>query len=105
VTLLPFSSAIFPPCDTTSQWVHTLPSPVALPSANPGGMPLALYACASLRNPARSFGNSLKPASFIAPMRCTTELPAHPIGTAIHLPFSVQYSLQTSYQPPYLPPR
>src|SRR5205809_7472262 len=105
MTTLPFSSTILPPCDHTSQCVHTLPSPVALPSANPGGMPLALYAWASLRNPARSLGNSLKPASFMAPMRCTTALPAHPMGTATHLPFSTQYDLHTSYHPPYLPPR
>src|SRR6185295_3630555 len=98
---LPLSSTIFPPCDQTSQWHHTLPSPVALPRANPGGRPLALYACASLRKPARSFGNSLNPASFIVLMRWTTELPAQPIGTATHLPFSMQYDLHTSYQPPY----
>src|SRR5690349_21225704 len=98
---LPLASTILPPCDHTSQWHQTLPSPVALPSAKPGGMPLALYAWASLRNPAVSFGNSLKPASFIAPMRCTIALPAQPMGTAIHLPFSMQYDLHTSYQPPY----
>src|SRR3954465_14435184 len=101
MTTLPLLSTILPPCDHTSQCVQTLPSPVALPSANPGGRPAALYACASLRKPAVSFGNSWKPAFCIALMRCTTALPAQPIGTAIHLFFSTQYDLQTSYQPPY----
>src|SRR5437763_9271894 len=105
MTTLPLLSTILPPCDHTSQWVHTLPSPVALPSAKPGGRPAALYAWASFRNPAVSLGNSSKPAFFMAPMRCTTALPAQPMGTAIHLFFSTQYDLHTSYQPPYLPPR
>src|SRR5262249_52143054 len=100
MTTLFFSSTILPPCDQTSQWVQVLPSPVALPSANPGGRPFAFRPWQSFRNPGRSFGNSSNPAAFIALMRYGSALPAHPMGTAIHLPLWVQYDLQTSYQPP-----
>src|SRR5262245_35459467 len=105
ITTLPFSSTILPPCDHTSQWVQVLPSPVALPSANPGGRPFALRPWHSLRKPGRSFGNVSNPAAFMALMRWTSALPAQPLGTAIHLPLWVQYDLATSYHPPYLPPR
>src|SRR5512139_878174 len=100
MTTLPFSSTILPPWDQTSQCVHTLPSPVALPSAKPAcGRPFALSAWQYLRNDAVSFGNVSKPACFMWLTRCTIELPAQPIGIAIHFFFSVQYALHTSYQP------
>src|SRR5579862_17730 len=105
MTTLPCLSTILPPWDQTSQWHHVLASPVALPSANPTGVPFALSAWHILRNPALSFGKVSKPAAFIWLTRCTRQAPATPMGTATHLPLSVQYSLPTGYQPPYLPPR
>src|SRR6266480_3211728 len=81
-----FSSPILPPNAHTSQWHQEFSSPVALPSANPGGVPFAFSALHSSRKPAVSFGNSLKPAACTWLMRCVKQAPAAPSGTAIHLP-------------------
>src|SRR6185369_4787392 len=45
------SSTSLPPNAQSSQWHHPLASPVALPSAKPGGVPLALRFLHSFRNP------------------------------------------------------
>src|SRR6185295_6440949 len=58
------SSTNLPPKAQSSQWHHPLASPVALPSANPGGVPLFFRFLHSFRNPSVSFGNSLNPAAF-----------------------------------------
>src|SRR5439155_156953 len=77
---------ILPPNAHTSQWHQEFASPVALPSANPGGVPFAFGALHSSRKPAVSFGNSLKPAACTWLMRCVKQAPAAPRGTAMHLP-------------------
>src|SRR6266436_3205207 len=64
MTTLFLSSTILPPWDQMSQCVHELASPVAWPSAKPGGVPFFLSAWHSFRNSAVVFGNSSKPAFF-----------------------------------------
>src|SRR5262249_14895887 len=63
MTTRSFSSTSLAPCDQTSQCVHTLASPTALPSAKPGGVPFSFSARQSLRNPALSLGKALNPAA------------------------------------------
>src|SRR5436190_6449040 len=55
ITTLLFASTSLPPCDHISQ-LHHRPSPVALPSAIPPGVPLACSAFIMARNDAVSFG-------------------------------------------------
>ncbi len=62
MTTLFLASTSLPPCAQTSQCVQ-LESPVALPSANPDGVPLAFSAWHSLRKPAMSRGTLSKPAA------------------------------------------
>src|SRR4249920_2846099 len=59
-TLLSLSTSL-PPNAHTSHWHQVLPSPVALPSANPGGVPFSFSALHSLRKPSVSFGKLSKP--------------------------------------------
>ncbi len=65
MTTLLLVSTSLPPNAQTSHWHHVLPSPVALPSANPGGVPFSFSALHSLRNPSVSFGKVSKPAAFM----------------------------------------
>src|SRR6476469_7344353 len=94
-TLL-FVSTSFPPNAHTSHWHHVLPSPVALPSANPGGVPFSFIALQSFRNPSVSFGNASKPAALTALCRYTMHTPATPSGTPIHFfPSGLRYGSHT----------
>src|SRR5215510_2819305 len=63
-TTLFFSSTSLPPNDHTSQWHHTFPSPVALPSANPAGVPFSLSAWHSFKKPSVLRGTVENPAAF-----------------------------------------
>jgi hypothetical protein len=63
MTTLLFLSTSLPPCDQSSQWHHR-PSPVALPSAKPAGVPFSFMALSSFRKPSVSFGKLSKPAAF-----------------------------------------
>ena len=63
-TLLSLSTSL-PPNAHSSQCVQVLPSPVALPSAKPGGVPFSFSALHSFRKPSVSFGNLSKPAAFM----------------------------------------
>src|SRR5687767_4812249 len=69
MTTLSFLSTRLPPCDHNAQCSQVLASPEAWPSANPAGVLFFLSALTSSRNPAVSFGNSLKPAFSIDEMR------------------------------------
>src|SRR5688572_1091666 len=101
-----FSLTSLPPCDHTSQCVHVLPSPVALPSAKPPGVPLSLSAFIMRRKPSVSLGTASYPAAFSMLVRYTSALPAQPSGTPIHfLPSGRRYWWHTGYQPPYFLPR
>src|SRR4051812_2537678 len=62
MTTLLLVSTSLPPCDQISQ-LHQRPSPVALPSAKPPGVPLACRACSILRKPSVSFGKLSNPAA------------------------------------------
>src|SRR5439155_4944117 len=64
-TLLSLSTS-FPPNDQTSHWHQVLPSPVALPSAIPAGVPFSFSALHSLRKPSVSFGKLSNPAALRA---------------------------------------
>src|SRR5258708_34668117 len=86
MTTLFLASTILPPWAHTSQWHQLLASPVAWPSANPGGFLPLLRPWASLRKPGRSFGNVSKPAAFAALIRYAIFPPAHPIGLPPHPP-------------------
>src|SRR5512141_3054395 len=55
ITTLLFWSTSLPPKAHISQ-LHHRPSPVALPSARPPGVPLACSACIIFRKPSVSFG-------------------------------------------------
>src|SRR5439155_7598297 len=66
ITTLLFWSTSLPPNDHTSHWHQVLPSPVALPSAKPGGVPFSFSALHNLRNPSVSFGKLAKPAALTA---------------------------------------
>ncbi len=63
ITTLLFWSTSLPPNAHTSQ-LHHRPSPVALPSAMPPGVPLACSAFIIFRKPSVSFGKVSKPAAF-----------------------------------------
>ena len=65
-TTLLLSSTILPPWAHKHQWVQPLASPVAWPSAKPGGLPTFLSPWHNLRNPEVSLGNSSKPAACMA---------------------------------------
>src|SRR5215216_6038100 len=96
LTTVLFSSTSLPPNDHTSQLHHVLPSPVALPSANPGGVPFSFIALQSFRKPSVSLGSASKPAAFTALMRYTMQTPATPSGTPIHfLPSGLRYGSHT----------
>ena len=60
MTTLFLASTILPPNAHTSQCVQVLPSPVALPSAKPTGVPFSFSALHSLRKPSVSFGNCVE---------------------------------------------
>src|SRR4051812_24115831 len=77
ITTLLFASTSLPPCDHISQ-LHHRPSPVALPSAKPPGVPLACSAFIIARKPAVSFGNASKPAALSMLVRYTIIEPAEP---------------------------
>src|SRR6476469_1112849 len=94
-TLLLWSTSL-PPCDQTTQWHHVLPSPVALPSAKPPGVPFACSAFISFRKPSVSFGTASNPAAFSMLARYTIALPAQPSGTPIQrLPSGFRYCSHT----------
>src|SRR6185295_2059393 len=58
-----FSSTSLAPCDQSNQWHQMLASPVAWPSAIPGGVPFALSAWHNLRKPSVSRGMPSNPAA------------------------------------------
>ena len=62
ITTLLLASTSCPPKDQISQ-LHHSPSPVALPSAMPPGVPLACSAFISFRKLSLSFGKVSKPAA------------------------------------------
>src|SRR6185312_9395320 len=96
MTTLLFWSTSLPPCAHTIHWHQVLPSPVALPSAKPGGVPFSFNALQSFRNPSVSFGNVSKPAAFTWLCRYTMHTPATPSGTPIHfLPSGRRYGSHT----------
>src|SRR5689334_9164105 len=96
ITTLLFASTSLPPNDHTSHWHHVLASPVALPSAKPGGVFFSLSALQSFRKPSVSFGNVSKPAAFIALIRYVMHTPATPSGTPIHFfPSGLRYGSHT----------
>src|SRR4029453_8065681 len=84
MTTLFLASTSLPPWPHTSQNVQ-FESPVALPSAKPGGVPLAFSAWHNLRKPAKSLGKASKPAALIWLWRPTRVAPAAPIMIATHL--------------------
>src|SRR3990167_7734553 len=63
ITTLLRVSTSWPPCDQISQLVHR-PSPVALPSAKPPGVPLAFNACSIFRKPSVSWEKTPNPPAF-----------------------------------------
>src|SRR5450759_3682133 len=83
ITTLLLASTSLPPCDQISQLVHS-PSPVALPSANPAGVPLACSALSMFKKPVVSFGKLSKPAAFRWLCRYTMYEPEAPSARPIH---------------------
>src|SRR5947209_7490362 len=83
IATLLFESTSLPPCDHISQ-LHHRPSPVAWPSAKPGGVPLACSAWHIFRKPSVSFGNASKPAAFSMLWRYTIIEPAVPRPSAMY---------------------
>src|SRR4051812_18824590 len=83
ITTLLLASTSLPPCDQISQ-LHHRPSPVALPSAKPPGVPLACSAFIIARKPAVSFGKLSKPAALSMLVRYTIIEPAAPRPRPIH---------------------
>src|SRR5687768_16913728 len=81
-TLLVLSTSL-PPCDQISQ-LHHRPSPVALPSAMPPGVPLACSAFIIDRKPAVSFGKLSTPAALSMLWRYTSIAPAVPRPSPSH---------------------
>src|SRR3954463_213949 len=94
-----------PPNPQSSQWVQPFASPVACPSAKPGGLLRALSAWHNFRNPGKSCGIESNPAAASMLLRCTTAPPDAPVGSANHFPWYIPKSRLASYQPPYFCPR
>src|SRR5579862_2039016 len=96
MTTLLLVSTSLPPWAQTIHWHHVFASPVALPSANAGGVFFSLSALQSFRKPSVSFGNVSNPAALTALWRYTMQTPATPSGTPIHfLPSGLRYGSQT----------
>src|ERR1044072_9509663 len=69
MTTLSLLSTRLPPCAHSAQCSQVLASPEAWPSAKPAGVLFFFSALTSSRKPAKSLGNSLKPALSTADLR------------------------------------